>query len=823
MSPRGNEKNKSRNARRNRRGGRGRGRGGGANGNRGAKSTNRVPTSTDNAAEPASTAPIADNKICPVCAEVAQDWAVGSCMHPVCGNCSLRMRVLYKREACVLCITLLAEVVVVPADSFRADSSFADMLALASNFDKAVGMHFVSVDRRRELAEKRGWQCSTCGIIEASSSKLRQHVRASHNSLYCNLCFSGGTSFVSELSMYALAGDRGCPKLREHTRRNHPMCKFCHQYFLGDDELYAHLQSEHESCSVCERQGRIHEYFRDFEQLETHYASDHFVCPDRGCRGVVFASKVDLQAHEVNRHMRNVPRSARRVRVDLADLASRADTAQELREEQNRQTARRRAFMSSHVVFLGSDGQTNDRARRGNGQRSNDSGASSSRGGRTQQSHRGAHPSQAPANSTPSQSNSTPQGPSAASSSVRNQRAPEDNTYRALALPQNQEESSARSAVLVRRMRSTLDPAEFEQFRSASGQFRDGSMNAAEYYSVIVDAFGVRFAIREMVPELIALLPEADKRSALTTAVTGAASSNAVAAESTIDFPNLEGSRIAAPNLTPTARGPYLPLPHASDFPSLSQANRSTAANVASSSAPSTNAPQVNMSRMFGGTVPSQTYVSQPRRAMQSITNPGSFPSLTGAPSVHQTGTQAQSGEVQASTRTGAAAQRPAHMSSVVVRPPAHPFVEAFPGLRPPPPPAPRDPFPALGRRRGVVSEAERLASEEVVDADVTNRAGAVWGGVSGGARRRRGPGGREPAPLPSGPGGRNVVIDVVQAAAERRKKIEQSALPKVGGGGFGFAWERKKNLKKKREIKSAFASTPGDGAGPSGTSGSTI
>lgn len=848
MSPRAPENNKPRNPRRNRRGGRGRGRGGSANGSGRSKQARAAAGNPDNrslvSAESAGEVPV-----CPVCAEVPQDWAVGTCMHAVCGKCSLRMRVLYKREACVLCITLLTEVVVVPAASFRADAPFDDMRKLATTFDKSVGMHFVSPGTRSEFAEVRGWKCSTCSRIETSAAKLKQHVRAEHNALYCSLCFSGHSSFVSELPMFEMSNERSSQKLREHTRHNHPMCKFCHKHFLGDEDLYAHLQSEHESCSVCERAGRIHEYFRDFEQLERHYASDHFVCSDSGCRGVVFSTKLELQGHEVNRHMSNLPRSARRVRVDLADLASRVDPQQELREEQNRQAARRRAFTSSHVVFSGSDMPAHDVNRRGAGPRSSDSGAGSSRG-RSQQSHRPTHPvqvaaapaqisssrvpppSRAPSSSQvppPSRAPPTSRNPTPGQASGRNPRPPDDNSYRALPLPQNQDESNARSTVLVRRMRAALDPAEFEQFRKASGQFRDGNMDASDYYRVIVDSFGVRFANREMLPELIALLPEADKRSALTAAVTGATGGGSAATESSHDFPTLEGTRSTAPNLTPTVRGPYLPIPQASDFPRLNRVNRSTEVAPASTSS-SSQAPNFDINRMFGPSPRPQPPAPQPRRAMQSITNPGSLPSLTGAPASPAATLQPSAfpalGVTHPPAATPTSGRRPAHMSAAAVRPPPpqqHPFVQAFPGLRPPPPPPPADPFPALGFRRGVVPPSHRRLDDEPepVEADVTNRAGAVWGGTAGSSRRRRGPGSREPAPLPGSSNGRSVVIDVVEAAAERRRKIEQSALPKVGGGGFGFAWERKKNLKKKREIKNSFAGSASGSGAPSESNGS--
>lgn len=44
-----------------------------------------------------------DEKLCPVCVEPVSYYAFGSCQHPLCHLCCLRLRVLYRSKQCSLC------------------------------------------------------------------------------------------------------------------------------------------------------------------------------------------------------------------------------------------------------------------------------------------------------------------------------------------------------------------------------------------------------------------------------------------------------------------------------------------------------------------------------------------------------------------------------------------------------------------------------------------------------------------------------------------------------------------------------------------------
>ena len=855
------------------RGGDGSSGGGSSKVNGGARTRNSKAGNTETNSTNSATGDQAalDNRTCMVCASEAKDWAVGECMHPVCSDCSHRMRVLYKRESCVLCNTLLNEVVVVPASDFKPDMPYSSIRKLAKTWDEEVRMHFVKPERAKELSKVRALKCSLCNYIAPTAEKLKQHARSRHNSVYCLVCFDGGASFVSELPLYPLARGGYSPKLREHMKNNHPQCKFCHTWFLTDDDLYAHLQTEHETCFICERQGRIHEYYRDFQELENHYRREHFACSDPGCRGVVFGTRVELQAHDLQHHMSNVPRSARRVRLNLADFAPQTPSAEEVREEQARQAARRRAFAAIHANFMNSENNSSNRIANGRGrnaassdeQSNNERGSSetlassSQNHSRAPQLTRRIPPPPVPTTSNTGTSSSV-QPPGTASA--------REGVYRPLPLPQTQSEAQERSQILMRTMRSKLDPSAFELFKDASAQFRDGEIDATAFYRATIDAFGVRQAIRDIFPELIALLPDAEKRALLTNALSGRETEDGVAPQSTIDFPTLEGQRPVAPSIMPTVRTPYLPVPSAGDFPTLGRSSgggqnsnqRQPAAQVM---------PQVNLHRVFGGAT-TPINLPEARRTRRNLTDAfGPFPALG------STTRPPPPAPMRSLNSVRQAAREPEPLyTSVATRPAPAPSVPARRTRAPPPAPNLTNnntndtpAFPALGRRTletpatafpslGVISAAmlapERTghtnstASSTVttstttietlsIDPDVTNRAGAPWGGNTHNTRRKRGPGGRTPAPPPAavfgnsvsnartnGGSGLSLAQAVREEETENRRRIERSALPKVGAGGFGFAWERKNNQKKKKAIKTEVLNKGGTSGGPGPSAG---
>ena len=761
--------------------------------------------------------------VCSICAEVARDWAVGECPHVVCGDCSHRMRVLYNRKSCVMCNEELNSVVLVPLRHYRKGMTFQEAVALPGVFhDAQVNMWFLERPRHQYLRGVRGFKCShkACNTRHArpsifrSASQLKAHARSEHRAVYCDICFNGKKQFISEMKLYTLDKDRNYSShLRGHLRKDHPMCKFCRKYFLDDDQLYAHLQEKHESCSICERNGRMHEYYANFQQLEAHYAKEHYVCKHESCRGLVFATLISLQAHEHSQHNTGTNRS-RPLRVNLSDLHGdrdpqrmRMDPLHDERIERERQAARRRAFLSTNVVFSGSfplEDTANDPPP--GGTTSSNDGVSS------------AALSAESSNAVVMESMT-----SAARESAVSVQRPDDGHFHPLALPRDGDELHTRNTALVREMKSILDAAAFEQFKQASGLFRTGQMSPDEYFDAATEAFGVRHAVRDILPELVALMPspllrepllqtclrrtDTQSNAAGFTGSSAQSSNNSENASSSQDqFPALNG---ATPPRVVRPRVRRFGVAGPEEFPRLNRVNRAGSSEESSTAALAESVQAMSVRDAAARPAASS---SRPR-----TDNQRTAASVLRQPAPHQRMFGQQSARAGSSARGGQGARFDA---------------SAFPSLL--------SAAPAPEPTQAPVSEptSNASSSSHAPDADVSMRVGAVWGSNTAGSGRggkKRGPGrghGRRPATPPkvvsslsdfpeirqtapnassstsaeaswsTSAGRRNKVIDVSEIARSRKVASAKSSLPKIGGSGYGFAWERKKAQQKRKEIK---------------------
>lgn len=811
----------------------------------------------------------ASHTICSICAEKPVDWAVGHCGHVVCGDCFHRMRVLYERNHCVMCKEVLKGVVLVPLHLYKHGMKFEQGVALPGAFhDKQVNIWFIDHSRYDQLRAVRGWKCShkACTLkppknsVFPNAEQLRAHARAEHRAVYCNICFNGRKAFVSELELYPLDKDRNfSSRHRAHMRKVHPMCKFCRKYFLDDDALYNHLQEKHETCTICERNGRLHEYYATFEQLERHYEHEHYVCQHDSCRGVVFATNIELQAHIHTRHNDNARGTrSRTLRVNLHDLHREERTRRpamhspvDEQRERNRQAARRRAFLSSHVVFSGAlDIEPNPTDFAQTEEESPSSVAQSA----TRSTESSANPSR----SQPADAISTAE--TVDQESVALTRRPDDGRFHPLALPRDAEERQARNTVLVRTMRSLLEPAEYEQFRSTSSEFQKGTNSAEEYYDSVVDAFGVRAAVRDILPELVALLPNPLLREPLLqvclrrTNTSGSQSGYLdPSGPSATSQPSSRAQNEQFPTLS-DAPPPRRMTPKTKRFGDLGPEEFPRLGRVNRTEAPTTNAPNQTQTSAVAGPSSSASAPSSkpyvPQKTAASVLREPPPKRVLGH--ARATGAPASgSGGISSGALAGAF---PALSSTVSNERNAAPRAEqrqqtrANSSARPGPVMTALSEFPSLsvsnnssssGTGRSNANAAPAL--EDVQSAEVTLRAGPVWGGAGGRGRggKRRGTGnGRRPATPPtsvvlasssavpdlrlrssiaeSGPSlssgaqqadtpRRHKVIDVMQIAKARKEAMQKSNVPKIGGSGYGFAWDRKKVQQKKREIKSSM------------------
>lgn len=121
-----------------------------------------------------------------------------------------------------------------------------------------------------------------------------------------------------------LATHRRVGDADDKSHKGHPLCKFCEDRFLDDDELHRHLRKNHFWCHICENDGK-QLYFVDYPDLKNHFGDDHYLCEEDMCKyeqfTSVFRSDIDLQAHRASKHSQKMSkaqvRQARQLEVDL--------------------------------------------------------------------------------------------------------------------------------------------------------------------------------------------------------------------------------------------------------------------------------------------------------------------------------------------------------------------------------------------------------------------------------------------------------------------------------------------------------------------------
>ncbi|XP_067005745.2 E3 ubiquitin-protein ligase ZNF598 isoform X2 [Anabrus simplex] len=111
-----------------------------------------------------------------------------------------------------------------------------------------------------------------------------------------------------ELALHRRKGD---PDDTSH--RGHPLCEFCDQRYMDNDELFRHLRRDHLFCHFCDADG-FHQYYSSYDFLREHFRADHYLCEEGGCVEEkftsAFRSEIDLKAHRASVHGRSMGKAA---------------------------------------------------------------------------------------------------------------------------------------------------------------------------------------------------------------------------------------------------------------------------------------------------------------------------------------------------------------------------------------------------------------------------------------------------------------------------------------------------------------------------------
>ncbi|XP_045497723.1 E3 ubiquitin-protein ligase ZNF598 [Colias croceus] len=259
-----------------------------------------------------------DNTTCVVCFKNVVYYSIGECDHPVCFECSTRMRVLCLQNECPICRQDLAKVVftdtVKPYKELR-NKVFTDRL-----FERQFKIGFCSEEIKKSYEALLQNHCKICDNIPPfrTFAMLNDHMKRVHERYFCDLCVKHLRIFTSERRCYTrqeLAHHRRKGDLDDTSHRGHPLCEFCEERFMDADELYRHLRKEHLYCHLCDVDGR-NLYYASHSALAHHFRTEHYLCEEGECAGqhltAVFRSEIDLKAHKATVHGRGMNRGAAR-------------------------------------------------------------------------------------------------------------------------------------------------------------------------------------------------------------------------------------------------------------------------------------------------------------------------------------------------------------------------------------------------------------------------------------------------------------------------------------------------------------------------------
>ncbi|KAJ0177098.1 hypothetical protein K1T71_007107 [Dendrolimus kikuchii] len=255
---------------------------------------------------------------CVVCFKNVLYYSIGECDHPVCFECSTRMRVLCLQNECPICRQDLSRVVftesIQPYKELR-NRVFNDRL-----FERQFKIGFCTDEIKQAYEWLLENRCKLCEKIHPfrTFTMLSDHMRKVHERYYCDLCVKHLKIFTNERKCYTrqeLAHHRRKGDVDDTSHRGHPLCEFCEERFMDADELYRHLRKEHLYCHLCDADGR-NLYYASHSALAHHFRSDHYLCEEGECAGqhltAVFRSEIDLKAHKATVHGRGLARGAAR-------------------------------------------------------------------------------------------------------------------------------------------------------------------------------------------------------------------------------------------------------------------------------------------------------------------------------------------------------------------------------------------------------------------------------------------------------------------------------------------------------------------------------
>ncbi|XP_044768028.1 E3 ubiquitin-protein ligase ZNF598-like isoform X3 [Neomonachus schauinslandi] len=257
---------------------------------------------------------------CVLCCGDLEATALGRCDHPVCYRCSTKMRVLCEQRYCAVCREELRQVVFgkkLPA--------FATIPLHQLQHEKKYDIYFADGKVFALYRQLLQHECPQCPELPPFGlfGDLEQHMRKQHELFCCKLCLKHLKIFTYERKWYSrkdLARHRMQGDPDDTSHRGHPLCKFCDERYLDNDELLKHLRRDHYFCHFCDSDG-AQDYYSDYAYLREHFREKHFLCEEGRCSTEqfthAFRTEIDLKAHRTACHSRSRAEARQNRQIDL--------------------------------------------------------------------------------------------------------------------------------------------------------------------------------------------------------------------------------------------------------------------------------------------------------------------------------------------------------------------------------------------------------------------------------------------------------------------------------------------------------------------------
>ncbi|XP_017475514.1 PREDICTED: zinc finger protein 598 [Rhagoletis zephyria] len=250
-----------------------------------------------------------EHDACVLCCKEVDIYSIGECDHPICFECSTRLRVLCEQNECPICRQVLSKVIFthdkLPYRELEAKNR-------SGYYSKKYKIGFYSAKIQQAFFNLLDHPCPKCNVPPFRRfSDLEYHVRKEHDLHYCDLCIEHLKIFTferrcytqAELGLHRTKGDRD-----NRSHRGHPLCEFCKKRYLDRDELFRHKRRDHYFCHFCDDESN--DFYRDYDALANHFRERHFLCEEGRCATEqfigAFRTEIDYKAHYASAHGRNL-------------------------------------------------------------------------------------------------------------------------------------------------------------------------------------------------------------------------------------------------------------------------------------------------------------------------------------------------------------------------------------------------------------------------------------------------------------------------------------------------------------------------------------